>query len=371
MKTITIILLMTLFLISNADAKIYKWVDEQGRTHYTQAPPPAQAEQKSLSPNVRQATRNKKNTPNAANSEYCSTIKEFATGITRAMRSGVPASSINSATIDVNEKLKRILRTREPVIKQLVSFVYGFKSTGMSSFKISELAYRQCMNGAYGSGQTEKKRGQGSSSAGTGWVIEGGFVVTNYHVVNDSQNITLILSDGTQIKATVKLKDEYNDIAVLTVDAPHRLPTPIPLSNRRTGLGVEIFTIGFPHPDLMGSKPKLTTGHISAASGMRDDPRMYQISVPLQSGNSGGPLLNLYGEAIGIVTAKLNAAKIYETTGDLTQNVNYAIKIEYLYRLLNNNIYSAAASNQPLERESNLSFLAIEIEPSILMVIAR
>ncbi len=371
MKTIATILFTTLFLITNADAKIYKWVDEQGKTHYTQTPPPAKAEQKSLSPNIRQATRNKKRTPDAVNSKYCNAIKEFAIEITRAMRRGAPASAINSATIEANEKLKHTLGTREPIIKQVVSFVYGFKNTGMSSFKISELAYGQCMNGAYGSDQSERKKGQNSGSAGTGWVIEGGFVVTNHHVVNDSQNITLILSDSTQLKATVKLKDEYNDIVVLTVDAPHLLPPPIPLSNSSAGLGVEIFTIGFPHPDLMGSKPKLTTGHISATSGMRDDPRMYQISVALQSGNSGGPLLNLYGEAIGIVTAKLNAAKIYETTGDLTQNVNYAIKIEYLHRLLTNNIYSPTASNQPLNRESSLSFLAIEIEPSILMVIAH
>jgi len=367
MKNIATLLFAALFITTTADAQIYKWVDADGKTHYSQSPPPKKAnvETKQLSPAARQATRTKKVASNEVNSEYCSAIKKFAINVSKAMRRGAPASSVNSATLDANEELKRALGTREPIIKQIVSFVYGFKHTRMSSFKIGDLAHGQCLNGAYGRGTAEHKHT--GRSAGTGWAIEGNYIVTNHHVVTDSKDITLIFSNGQSTSATVELKDEYNDIAVLKVANPSLLPPPIALSKGQSGLGVEVFTIGFPHPDLMGSKPKLTTGHVSATSGMRDDPRMYQISVPLQSGNSGGPLLNLHGEAIGIVTAKLNATKIYEATGDLTQNVNYAIKVEFLHRLLNN----SPRATRRYREASSLSNLATEIEPSIVMVIAK
>lgn len=74
------------------------------------------------------------------------------------MRRGAPASSVNSATLDANEELKRTLGTRAPIIKQIVSFVYGFKHTQMSSFKIGDLAHGQCLNRAYGRGTAEQKR---------------------------------------------------------------------------------------------------------------------------------------------------------------------------------------------------------------------
>jgi S1-C subfamily serine protease len=370
MKKIAALFFAALFISTAAEAQIYKWVDADGKTHYSQSPPPKKAnvETKQLSPAVRQASRTKKIVSNEVNSKYCSAIKKFAINVSRAMRRGVPASSVNSATLDANEELKRTLGTRAPIIKQIVSFVYGFKHTQISSLKIGDLAHGQCLNGAYGRGTAEQKRS--GRSGGTGWAIEGDYVLTNHHVVTGSKDITLIFSNGKSTTATVELKDEHNDIAVLKVADPDLLPPPIRLSKGQSGLGVEVFTIGFPHPDLMGSKPKLTTGHVNATSGMRDDPRMYQISVPLQSGNSGGPLLNLHGEAIGIVTAKLNATKIYEATGDLTQNVNYAIKVEFLHRLLNSKTHSPSAT--PHSRQaSSLSKLATEIEPSIVMVIAK
>lgn len=73
---------------------------------------------------------------------------------------------------------------------------------------------------------------------------------------------------------------------------------------------------------------------ISATSGIQDDRRTYQISVPVQAGNSGGPLIDSEGRVVGIVASKLNAAKVFEWTGDLPQNVNYAVKSSHLHSLI-------------------------------------
>jgi S1-C subfamily serine protease len=99
-------------------------------------------------------------------------------------------------------------------------------------------------------------------------------------------------------------------------------------------MGDPVFTLGFPHTDLMGKSMKLSDGIVNSLTGYRDDPRTLQISVPVQSGNSGGPLINAQGEVVGIVAAKLAAAEVFRWTGDMPQNVNYAIKTGYLSLLL-------------------------------------
>jgi len=84
--------------------------------------------------------------------------------------------------------------------------------------------------------------------------------------------------------------------------------------------------IGYPLRGLLASGPSVTTGAISALAGIQDDTRMLQISAPVQPGNSGGPLLDDSGNVAGVVVGKLNALKIAAATGNLPENVNFAIK---------------------------------------------
>ena len=91
-------------------------------------------------------------------------------------------------------------------------------------------------------------------------------------------------------------------------------------------LGDAVFTIGFPNPDVQGVEPKLTKGEISSLAGIRDNPRYFQISVPVQPGNSGGALVDERGNVVGVVTMRLDDAATYEASGALPQNVNYAVK---------------------------------------------
>jgi S1-C subfamily serine protease len=145
------------------------------------------------------------------------------------------------------------------------------------------------------------------------------------------------------------------------------LPPALPLSSSPVKTGAAVLTMGYPHPDLLGSKPKLTEGVVSATSGVGDDPRVLQISVPVQAGNSGGPLINMEGEVVGVVMAKLNAVKMLKWTGDLPQNVNYAIKIPYLTVLL-----SSAPPNHSIKTLNMKQVKSIEawtligIDPSLL-----
>lgn len=108
-----------------------------------------------------------------------------------------------------------------------------------------------------------------------------------------------------ELLASLISADVGNYLALLKVKGEF---TPIPLGDvRDVGLGEAVMTIGFPNIQVQGFSPKLTRGEISALRGIQDDPRVFQISVPLQPGNSGGPLIDSSGNAIGITTAQLDA----------------------------------------------------------------
>ena len=164
-------------------------------------------------------------------------------------------------------------------------------------------------------------------ASGTGFVVAPGRVLTNHHVAAGCAEMRLRTVGGAELSATVAATDEQRDLALLTVRGGGDAGPPLRFRERppvRRGEGV--VTYGFPLAGLLSSGPTLTTGEVSALSGIRDDLRQFQISAPVQPGNSGGPLLDLAGNVIGVVTSKLNAQRVAQATGDIPQNVNFAIK---------------------------------------------
>ncbi len=168
-------------------------------------------------------------------------------------------------------------------------------------------------------------------SSGSGTIVSArGHVLTAAHVVAGAAKVAVVTSKGIQSAKVLQI-DETNDIAVLKIEGGPYAPVPI-ASSRRVRLGQTVATIGFPNVQIQGFSPKVTRGEISSLNGVADDPRSWQISVPVQPGNSGGPLLDENGNLIGIVVAKLGM-KAAEATGDMPQNVNYAVKSAYALAL--------------------------------------
>jgi S1-C subfamily serine protease len=99
-------------------------------------------------------------------------------------------------------------------------------------------------------------------------------------------------------------------------------------------LGGTVATVGFPDPGLQGFSPKLAKGEIAALAGAGDNARYFQISVPVQPGNSGGALVDERGNVVGIVSAKLDASAALAASGALPENVNYAVKSSFLLSFL-------------------------------------
>jgi S1-C subfamily serine protease len=126
---------------------------------------------------------------------------------------------------------------------------------------------------------------------------------------------------------TVKLvgRDETNDLAVLRLSSGAER-----FASFRGGKGVRpgdsVMVIGYPLIGILSDEASVATGIVSALSGEENDSRFLQITAPVQSGNSGGPLVDSAGDVVGIVTSKLDAMAVAAATGDVPQNVNFAVK---------------------------------------------
>jgi S1-C subfamily serine protease len=98
-----------------------------------------------------------------------------------------------------------------------------------------------------------------------------------------------------------------------------------------------VLVFGYPLAEALSSAGNTTVGNVTALAGVRDDSRFMQISAAVQPGNSGGPALDEAGRLIGVVVSKLNALAIAMITGDIPQNVNFAIKVATLASFLEAN----------------------------------
>ena len=156
---------------------------------------------------------------------------------------------------------------------------------------------------------------------GTGFVVSNqGHILTNNHVVAGCK--TLTTHDGKPLR--VLSRNATSDLALLQADFASSA-----VAVFRTGpapkLGDSVVAFGFPLPGLLSSEGNVSVGILSATSGLQNDVRFVQISAPVQPGNSGGPLFDSSGHVIGVVVAKLDAVKVAQLTGDVPQNVNFAV----------------------------------------------
>ena len=168
------------------------------------------------------------------------------------------------------------------------------------------------------------------SWSGTGWALNSGYVVTNHHVVENARSIVCKFQRGGRLfeyDAEVVAIDSDHDLALIRITAPS-FPgfgeLPYALKTSLADVGESVFVLGYPLTDTMGDEIKLTTGVISAHSGYQGDVSLYQISAPVQPGNSGGPLFDDKGNIIGVVCAMHRQA----------ENANYAVKASYLAALV-------------------------------------
>lgn len=166
--------------------------------------------------------------------------------------------------------------------------------------------------------------------SGTCFLINSqGYLATNYHVIKNAKSINIRGINenyNTSVPAEVLQSDANNDIAILKLKNIYNRIAEIkfPFQYSKVAVGTEVYVLGYPLRASMGDEIKLTSGIVSSNSGFQGDITTYQISAPVQPGNSGGPVFDKQGNIIGIVSSKHIG----------TENVSYAIKLSYLNNVL-------------------------------------
>jgi len=214
--------------------------------------------------------------------------------------------------------------------------------------------------------RTADSRGIG---IGSGFFVSwNGHLVTNYHVVADASRISVSL-DGELVKADVIRIDPENDLALLKVDA---IRAPLLIRQHHSlERGTEIVALGYPLVPIQGREQKATFGHINALSGIQGDSRFTQLDAAVQPGNSGGPVLNRRGDVVGVVTQMLNPTATLAMTGAIPQNVNYAIKSDLVYLLLNGTLGEDWSRQDSSGALATWPELILRVEDSVVMVVAE
>lgn len=160
---------------------------------------------------------------------------------------------------------------------------------------------------------------------GTGFfVAPNGYLITNRHVIEEKTHFAIRDQRGNFYRAEVIAQDPSRDLAVLRVQGT--FPSLRIARSETISKGQRVMAVGYPQISIQGNESKVTDGVISSFSGINNDPNWFQISTPIQGGNSGGPLVTERGEVVGVVVATANAMKFFKQTGSIPQNVNYAIK---------------------------------------------
>lgn len=188
-----------------------------------------------------------------------------------------------------------------------ISTIANVEGGQMTSSQIYE-KYVNSVVGITTKGMTTNIFGQTTdfAASGSGFVITSdGYIVTNNHVVEDGKQFTVAFVDGTEYEAKVVGTDNENDIALLKIDASGLTPVVIGDSDDLV-VGEEICTIGNPLGELTFSLSKGVVSALHRVIDMGDGYalNMFQMDAAVNSGNSGGPVFNSYGEVIGVTTAK-------------------------------------------------------------------
>jgi S1-C subfamily serine protease len=182
-----------------------------------------------------------------------------------------------------------------------------------------------------------------------------GYILTNYHVVDNSNRFVVELNENGNVKnlnAEVVIHDKVNDLAILKIRDDEFTSLPLLYAFKDNGLvdvGASVFTIGYPHAlSGMGKEAKFTDGRVSSKTGYNGNINAFQTTIPVQPGNSGGPVFNSDGQLIGVINATFKEA----------DNVSYAIKLNYIKNLIE-------LMNEKVEPPSNNTIQNLSLEEKL------
>lgn len=199
----------------------------------------------------------------------------------------------------------------------------------------------------------------GSPSTGSGFAVTQSQIVTNAHVVKGCSRIEVADRGIAKLHAV----DSVNDLALLDVSPGSPGVT---LSQSRLRQGDTVTVIGYPLQGLLAQGVQVTTGNVTALAGINNNTGLFQISAPIQPGNSGGPVVDASGNVVGVVVSKLNALKTAVVTGDIPQNVNFALSLLTLRSFLES--HNVAYGSTSTTKKLNVADVVDTVKPYTVFI---
>jgi len=185
-------------------------------------------------------------------------------------------------------------------------------------------------------------------------------------VAGSEAQVRLVTREGL-ISAKVVKVDAANDLALLKAEGKFAA---LPVAASRTmKLGSTLTTVGFPNIGLQGFAPKFARRKIGPPSGPQDDARYFQISVPVQPGNSGGALVDERGNVVGVLSAMLSMKAALATSGTFSQNVSYAVKSSFLLGFLKSVPEIAAKLKEPNAKDMKFDDVVEQAKEATALVL--
>lgn len=290
-----------------------------------------------------QNTESQKQTPGKRRQ----TVKFAAFGLCCAVLGGaiggLGAGAVSGKTESESETETTLYTGTRPTVVSMVN-IDGKKELSAAEVYASNLGSVVGINGNV----TTNIWGQTVSNAvsGSGFVIsQDGYILTNYHVVKGVSNITVFFADGTSYDAALVGGEEENDIAVLKIEAAGLTPVVLGDSDSVT-VGENVYAIGNPLGELTFT---LTGGLVSAkdrsvTSSDGTVINMIQTDTAINSGNSGGPLFDRYGQAVGIVSAKLSGSNGSSAS---VEGLGFAIPVNDVRDMVSSIIQNGYVTGKP------------------------
>ncbi len=188
-------------------------------------------------------------------------------------------------------------------------------------------------------------------------VSKTGHAITNQHVIQGCTELRIEGREGVAKKVT---EDAVNDLALVQIPGAVKATAAIVANPAKLRQGADIVVFGFPLNALLSSGGNLTPGVVSAITGLGNNTNQIQITAPIQPGSSGSPVLNKKGEVVGVVSMKLDDKKMVKATGQIGQNVNFAVSGQTLKTFLDTHKVEYRSGGGLLSFEKNTADLADE-----------
>lgn len=246
------------------------------------------------------------------------------------------------------------------------AIAYLDKYNRILTIKDGDLLYGEYLK-TYGNQERSDMNKSGNLSTGSGIILNDGIIATNFHVIEGASQIDVTyISDGVlkTCSANLLCADKANDLALITINGNmhnKNIVTPYKIVSDIVDTGTSVFTMGYPMADILGKEVKVTDGMISSKTGYNGDVVTYQISAPIQPGNSGGALFDKKGNLIGITNAGIKGA----------DNVGYAIKSPYLINLIKSTPINIKIAIGKDERDKDLTQLIKQYTPYVVYIKAN